>query len=120
LGPSRNEERTVAEIKNTSVEEAQRLLAEEGYSYLDVRTEEEFEAGHVPGALNVPINVQGPGGMSANPDFVSVMEGGFDKDQKLIVGCKAGGRAIRAATQLTQSGFSQIVVMGAGFHGSLA
>jgi rhodanese-related sulfurtransferase len=66
----------VAQIRTVTPEEAAALLAE-GYVYVDVRSEPEFEAGHVPGALNVPLLHQGPGGMSANPEFLSVMQQAF-------------------------------------------
>jgi len=34
-------------------------------------------------------DLAGPGGMTANPEFLSVMQQAFGKDEKLIVGCKA-------------------------------
>ena len=107
----------MSELRDVSVEDAQQLLGE-GYTYIDVRSEQEFEAGHVPGALNVPLNHRTPQGPAPNPDFLSVIEQAFGKDEKLIVACQAGGRAIRAATQMQQAGFTELVVMGAGYGGS--
>lgn len=98
-------------------EEAAALLAE-GYVYVDVRSEPEFEAGHVPGALNVPLLHQGPGGMSDNPEFLAVMQQSFAADEKLVVGCKAGGRSKRAVATLTQAGFRDLAEMSAGWDGS--
>lgn len=100
-----------------STEQAEVLL-DEGATYVDVRTEEEFADGHVPGAINVPVSFMAPGGMSPNDQFVDVINATFAKDQLLIVGCKAGGRSARAAALLEQAGFSKIQDMTAGFSGS--
>jgi rhodanese-related sulfurtransferase len=104
-------------VRSVTPEEAAALLLE-GYVYVDVRSEPEFEAGHVPGALNVPINHQGPHGMTPNPEFLSVMQQAFAVGEKLVVGCKAGGRSKRAVEQLAQVGFSELVDMPAGWDGS--
>jgi len=57
--------------------EARGLLeSEPGYICLDVRTAEEFAAGHVPAAVNIPVvekNPMGPG-LVPNPDFASQVE----------------------------------------------
>jgi rhodanese-related sulfurtransferase len=108
---------SVAQIKSVSPEQAAALLAE-GYVYVDVRSEPEFEAGHVPGALNVPLLNQGAGGMTPNPEFLSVMQQAFGKGERLIVGCKAGGRSKKAADALAQAGFEDLADMSAGWEGS--
>lgn len=102
--------------KSVSVDEAKKLL-DEGYVYVDVRSEPEFEAAHVPGALNVPLNHRGPQGMVPNPEFMSVMQAAFAKDEKLVVGCKSGGRSRRAVGLLEQAGFTDVVEMAAGIDG---
>jgi rhodanese-related sulfurtransferase len=107
----------LAEIKPVSPEEAAELL-DSGWVYVDVRSEPEFEAGHVPGALNVPLLHKGPAGMTPNADFLSVMERAFGKEEKLIVGCRSGGRSRRAAEMLTQAGFSNVCDMVSGWEGS--
>jgi rhodanese-related sulfurtransferase len=104
-------------IRSVSPEEAAALLAD-GYVYVDVRSEPEFEAGHVPGALNVPLLHQGAGGMTPNPEFLAVMQQAFAPTEKLVVGCKAGGRSKKAADQLAQAGFSELTEMSAGWDGS--
>lgn len=103
-------------VTKISTDEAENLI-DEGVRFIDVRTEEEFADGHVPGAINVPLNFSSPSGMQPNPDFVAVMEANFEKGEKLIVACKAGGRSARAASQLEAVGFSSILDMTAGFHG---
>lgn len=104
-------------IKPVSPEEAQQLM-QAGAVYVDVRSEQEFEQGHPPGALNVPIAHYGPGGMTPNPEFLSVMQSAFATNEKLVLACKAGGRSRRAAEMLLQAGFSDISDMQAGWDGS--
>jgi rhodanese-related sulfurtransferase len=107
----------VPEIKRVSPEEAQALL-EEGYVYVDVRSEPEFEQGHVPGAYNVPLMHQGPGGMQPNPDFLVVMEKVFARDARLVLGCRSGGRSLRAAQMLQGAGYSMLIDLQTGWEGS--
>jgi len=49
---------------------------------------------------------------------LKVVQQAFGKNEKLIVACQAGGRAVRAAMQMQQAGFSELCVMGAGFAGA--
>jgi rhodanese-related sulfurtransferase len=107
----------VAAIKTVSPEEANELL-EQGHTYIDVRSEPEFEAGHVPGSLNVPLLHMGPAGMTPNSEFLDVMQSVFAKNEKLVVGCRSGGRSARAAQMLAQAGFNEICDMAAGWEGS--
>jgi rhodanese-related sulfurtransferase len=107
----------MADITRISPKEASDKLAE-GWTYVDVRTVEEFEAGHPPGAVNVPIALAAPGGMAPNPAFAGVMEAAFAKDAKIVVGCKAGGRSLRAAQALLSMGFTSVVDQRAGWDGA--
>ncbi len=103
--------------KTVTPEEVQALLAD-GYVYVDVRSEQEFEAGHPAGAVNVPISHMGPAGFETNPEFMAVLEKAFAKEEKLIVGCKTGARSRRAAAMLMSAGFTTVGDMIAGFGGS--
>jgi len=100
-----------------SPQEASAKLAE-GWTYVDVRTTEEFEAGHPPGAVNVPLMHAGPGGFVPNPDFVRVMTAAFPTDAKLVLGCKSGGRSARAAQALAGAGFESVLDQRAGWDGT--
>jgi rhodanese-related sulfurtransferase len=105
-------------VERISPEEAQRRVEEDGYTYLDVRSVPEFEAGHPTGAYNVPIMHAGPQGMRPNPDFLEVVVACFPKDAKLVLGCKAGGRSLKAAQALVQAGYTEILDQKAGFDGA--
>jgi len=96
--------------------EAAALLAE-GWIYLDVRSIPEFEQGHPTGAANVPLLHFQNGRMAPNADFQRVVEANFAKDAKLVVGCKAGGRSLQAATLMEAAGYTNVVDMRGGYHG---
>jgi rhodanese-related sulfurtransferase len=103
--------------KRVAPEEARELMEKEGYVYVDVRSIPEFVQGHPEGAYNVPLNHMGPGGMTPNADFLSVMQKSFPKDAKIVVGCKAGGRSLAAASILLDAGFTSVVDQRCGFEG---
>jgi rhodanese-related sulfurtransferase len=105
-------------IKRVSPEEAKQLLDGEGYVYLDVRSIPEFEQGHPEDAYNIPLLHMTPGGMQPNPDFMDVVSATFDRDTKVVVGCKAGGRSLRAAQAMLQAGYTQVIDQRAGFVGA--
>jgi rhodanese-related sulfurtransferase len=102
----------MADIKRISPAEAQAMLAE-GYVYVDVRTEVEFNEGHPAGSFNVP----GPAGQQPNPDFLRVMQANFPQNAKIIVGCRSGGRSLRAAKALVENGYTNVIDQRAGWDG---
>jgi rhodanese-related sulfurtransferase len=107
------------EINRITPEKAKELLdSKSGYVYLDVRSVREFDAGHVPGAKNIPVLEPDPvGRMQLNPRFVELVEASFGKDAKFITGCQQGGRSLKAAELLLTAGFSNVVDMRGGFGG---
>lgn len=104
-------------IERISPEEAKRRL-DTGWVYVDVRSVPEFEQGHPAGAYNVPLMHMGPGGMEPNAEFMDVMRAHFAKDAKLVVGCKSGGRSLRAAEMLAAAGYKNVVDQRAGWGGA--
>lgn len=94
--------------KRVSPQEAKSLL-DEGWSYVDVRTPEEFDGGHPEGAYNVPIG----------PEMLAAIHALFpERDAKIVVGCQAGGRSLRAASILEQVGYTNVVDQRAGWGGA--
>ena len=73
---------------------------------IDVRTPEEFEAGHIPRAIN--INILDREDFRAQVDCL-------DKDQPIYLYCKMGGRSKRAAEELEQMGFAQLYDLRGGY-----
>ncbi len=108
----------MAEIKGVLPDEALKMLNEQGYVYVDVRSEPEFEQGHPAGALNVPLLHKGPAGMQPNPEFMDVMEAAFQKSDKLLIGCRSGQRSRRAAEMLAQRGYTELADLVTGWEGT--
>lgn len=82
-------------------------MQDEGYVYLDVRDTHELVAGFPQGARHVPLDA----------DFVARVSDRYASDAKLVIGCAAGIRSVRAATQLIEAGFTNVVDQRAGFAG---
>jgi len=106
-------------IKNVTVKEAHQKLSE-GYTYVDVRSVPEFDAGHPAGAINVPLLNRDPrsGQMSPNPEFLDIMRASFPADTKLLIGCQVGGRSAQAAQILSGQGFSDVTNVVGGYSGA--
>lgn len=107
----------MANIPRFSPADSNKLITEEGYTHVDVRTEAEYAAGHPAGALNIPSMLAGPAGMAPNPDFLRIMSARFTKDAKIVLGCRSGARSLRAAELLASAGFTGVVDQRAGFEG---
>ena len=108
-------------VKQTDPMQTHDLLQKDkDAAYVDVRTPQEFQMGHVPGAINIPVMIPDPsyGRMTPNPNFLKAMETAYAKDKKLILGCQAGGRSQYAADQLDKAGFSDVSNMKGGFGGA--
>jgi rhodanese-related sulfurtransferase len=69
---------------------------------LDVRTPQEFSAGHLPGAVNIPV------------DDLRSRLGELPHDQEIAVYCQVGQRGYLATRIMRQAGF-QVVNVGGGF-----
>ncbi|XP_039146779.1 thiosulfate sulfurtransferase 18-like [Dioscorea cayenensis subsp. rotundata] len=83
-------------VVSINVEEAKELLSS-GHLYLDVRTIEEFDKGHVDNAINVPYMFSTPEGRVKNSGFVEQVSFEFKKEDHIVVGCQSGVRSLYAA-----------------------
>ena len=108
------------EINQTTPQAAHAALtADREGVYLDVRTEEEFAAGHPAGAINVPVAFPNPsGGMLLNPDFQRVVESLLGRDKPIFCGCQSGGRSQKAAEILAETGYTDVTNVRGGFGGA--
>lgn len=85
--------------ENITADEAKQIMdAETGYVILDVRTEEEYAEGHIPGAILIPDYEIAQKAESILPD----------KDQKILVYCRSGRRSKNAAEALLALGYTNI------------
>jgi rhodanese-related sulfurtransferase len=78
-----------------------RKLAAAGARLLDVRSPEEYAGGHLPGAVNIPVQ---------ELDRRLAEVGPVDHD--LIVYCRSGHRSTRATEVLRQHGFTRVHNLG--------
>jgi rhodanese-related sulfurtransferase len=105
-------------VRRVSPAEAKSLL-DLGYSYVDVRSVEEFHDLHPVGALNVPLFAREAGGAApTSAEFLSVMSRLFVKDAKIVIGCATGVRSLCAAELLVAAGFTDVADQRAGMEGS--
>ena len=90
-------------FRQISMEEAASLMkTEEGYIILDVRTVQEYESGHIPGAICIPNETISDAEIPQLPD----------KDQLILVYCRSGNRSKQAAAKLARLGYKNIVEIG--------
>lgn len=105
-------------MKHVSVTEAHQKQ-QDGHTYVDVRSTREFEEGHPAGAVNVPLLQHDDSGqMTQNPDFLRVMKASFAPEAKLLVGCQAGMRSLKAAQMLETFGFTDVTNVKGGWGGA--
>lgn len=84
---------------NITAEEAKYIMdSQEGYIILDVREQDEYDAGHIPGAILIPY--------TQIKD--SAEEALTDKDQLILVYCRSGRRSKIAAEALVELGYTNI------------
>ena len=87
------------EYVNITAEEAKRIMdSEEGYIILDVRTQEEYDQGHIPGAIVISYE--------EIPDKAEEVL--TDKNQLILVYCRSGRRSKIAAEALLELGYTNI------------
>eukprot|EP00882_Tetradesmus_deserticola_P001341 GHRQ01001452.1.p1 GENE.GHRQ01001452.1~~GHRQ01001452.1.p1 ORF type:complete len:190 (+),score=43.20 GHRQ01001452.1:18-587(+) len=110
---------SMADVRHVPAAEAAQLL-ESGYTYLDVRTPEEFVDGHVKDSVNIPFMLRKTEGMVPNEEFVQQVKQQFpNQEQQLVVGCKSGGRSTKACAALAQD-YTSLVMNATGWDGWVA
>jgi rhodanese-related sulfurtransferase len=110
-GQSREEMKPIEETSNTqeavymniTAQEAKEIMdREEGYVILDTRTQEEYDEGHIPGAILIP-----------HDEILQKAESLLtDKDQLILVYCRSGRRSKLAAEDLQKLGYTNIKEFG--------
>lgn len=94
-----------AQIKEVHTTEAQSLLGKR--TIIDVREYDEYAAGHLPGAINIPRGIL---------EFkIGMVPECANKDGAFLIYCRTSGRAALSAVQLQRLGYSNIVSMAGGF-----
>lgn len=93
-----------AGYRNVTPDEAKELMDQKKVTVLDVRTPEEFQAGHIPGATLIPVQE------------LEGRLGELKKDRSYLVVCRSGNRSVQASEILTGKGFSKIYNLTEGMN----
>ena len=89
--------------RQVSMEEAINIMNNEsGYIILDVRRPDEFAAGHIPNAINIPNEIIGTNELPELPN----------KNQLILIYCRSGRRSKEASEKLVALGYTNIVEFG--------
>ncbi len=92
--------------------EGARQLIQDGAAVLDVREPDEYAAGHVPGAMNIPRGL-------LEFKLASVPELN-DPNRPILVYCKTSGRAALATAVMQEMGVNSAVSLAGGFDAWVA
>ena len=101
-GQTKENDREAAYMNITAEEARQIMDSEEGYVILDVRTQEEYDQGHIPGAIVI----------SHEEIMENAEEVLTDKEQLILVYCRSGRRSKIAAEALVELGYTNIKEFG--------
>ena len=82
-----------------------RQTMENGATLLDVRNVDEFKSGALPNAKNIPLAI-----------LPVLAHEHLDKADKVLVYCRAGGRAMMAEKILASLGFNEVINIGGIQH----
>lgn len=86
-----------------SQEKAKEMMDDGGVLVLDVREQDEYDSGHIPGAVLLPV------GTVDEETAAAVIP---EKDAVVLVYCRSGNRSKRAAKALAELGYTSIYEFG--------
>ena len=91
-----------------TVDDAEALLKKDAaVVVLDIRTPEEFQAGHIKGAVNIDFT---------EPTFDAELAK-LDRNKTYLMHCASGGRSSQAEEQFGSLKFTSVLHLKAGFNG---
>ena len=93
-----------------SEDEAVAMMSENSATLVDVRTAREYADGHIPGAINIPVETIG----SVKPAGLQ----GVDENASIIVYCRTGVRSEHASNMLLNLGYKHVFDLGASSTGT--
>ena len=96
--PDDDSKRAAGPKSITAEELAEKIQFSQAPLILDVRSEEEYAEGHIPGALNIPH--------AELPDRLSEIDAA--KTDEIVVHCRSGYRAGIAGKVLVEAGYSDV------------
>lgn len=100
-----------ARVQEVSIDQAEQAIREADV-LIDVREADEYQAGHVPGAIHASRGLL-EFKLSSSPQLTS-------RDLKVVLYCKTGGRAALAACAMHDMGYLQVQSIAGGFDAWVA
>lgn len=95
-----------AGYKNLDVKRFEQMRGKTNVVVLDVRTKEEFDQGHIPGAVNLDVR---------SPDFMEKVKK-LDPSKTYLVHCASGRRSVTACEKLGTNQFKGLFNLEGGFN----
>ena len=92
-----------ANFENLEVKEFAELIADSNVVILDVRKAEEFDEGHIKGAVLID---------QFQSDFVELAQAKLPKDKTIAIYCRSGRRSANAAAKLANVGYKCVNLKG--------
>lgn len=89
-------------VTKVSADQALALIKDQGAILVDVRTQGEYDEGHIKGAIVIPNETIGSTAIAALPD----------KNVPVIVYCRSGRRSADAANKLLSLGYTKVYDLG--------
>jgi rhodanese-related sulfurtransferase len=94
-------------IKQVSPQEVRDALARgDDVALIDVREPNEWNLGHIPGAVHIPRGV-----------LESAVDTRVPRERRIVLYCASGNRSALAAEMLEQMGYTDVASMSTGFRG---
>lgn len=90
-------------FKTVSADEFAHIIKSDSVILVDVRTADEYNAGHIEGARNIDV---------LKDDFNNIATTSLPKDKEIAVYCRSGKRSMKAANILAKDGFKVINLKG--------
>lgn len=92
---------------DVNVAEFQQLISKEGIQLVDVRTPEEYNAGHIKNAKSINF---------FDSDFKEQSTTILDKNKPVYLYCRSGGRSAKSAKIYKEAGFTKVYNLLGGFN----
>jgi rhodanese-related sulfurtransferase len=92
--------------KTISIDEAYGIFTEKKAVFIDVRTAQEYDAGHIPGAVLIDVN----------SDAFDEMIQKLDKNTVYVVYCRSGMRSAKASEKMNSIGIKNVYNVSGGFN----
>ncbi|XP_065857015.1 rhodanese-like domain-containing protein 9, chloroplastic [Euphorbia lathyris] len=128
-----------AEVNYVNADEAKKLVADEGYSVLDVRDKTQYDRAHIKSSYHVPLFILNEDNdlgtfvkrtvhnnfsglffgipfTKPNPEFLESVKTQISPESKVLLVCQGGLRSTAAANKLEQAGFQNIACITSGLQ----